>query len=436
MNGIRTTSYHPDFDGSSGTYTATTYSSPRSVSERCRDYVHTKPSPKTPQQEALSLVGALNKAVADDDKKKGSVDYGGDFEVVRRLREWNQPQNATYSNDSFPPYYGKTENWVGGWQNPLPANDVVPILQVGHPDFGDDPLGLRTYWGPIFFDRANITKPKASLAQFALELLLDVPQIPLQLLTQLFRLKSVGKEYLNVEFGWLPLFGDIVKAVHTLNKVDKILIQLKRDSERGVRRKMELWSESTTPESSSNIGYYLPSRPSQWLPDFGANAQRTIETHVKKRVWGSGRFRYHFEGYKELGLTSQQLRVISGIEVNPRLVYELLPWSWLVDWYSNLGPIISNWVSMSEDAFVADYAYVMGSIEITTTDISSGPYYSSIQNGEKGGTSTVSLVTRTRDEYKARYGATPYGFGLNPASFSSRKWAILVALGLAKFDPS
>lgn len=421
--------YVKDFSGAVSTGSSVAYGASRSVAERCRDYTY--------ELSHLLPTDPAKLALASGKNDSKNADRGGDFEVTRRTRYWQEGGGSTTKLVFLDDIYRDEYTQSGQWLASLRSDQVIPTLQVGLPEFGEDPLALNSYWGPIFFDRANPVAPKVNLATFAGELMQSVPTLPLQMFRRLQPIKDMGSEILNLEFGWLPFFADIRKSVQILNNVDKTLRQLARDSDKGIRRRMELHSESEILESISGRTFLTGPRDSRFFPEVGSipNADYSHEVKLTKRVWGSGRFRYHLGPYKPLNLTKQQLRVVTGLELTPRAVWELMPWSWLIDWASNAGAIISNLVSAQEDAFVADYAYVMGSITRETTTNYTPSYYPSRVNGETGALSTTSCRLRTVDEYKARYGATPYGFGLNPVDFSSRKWDILAALGLSRFNP-
>lgn len=392
---------------------------PLNMSERTYDYVRKKNSEEDRFQTALN---------------QNSIDNGSDFEVFRTTRTRNNPRYNTKlyfnSEGTTPPNApGPVMEIQSGRQAIGTTWDPSPPPAVSLPDLGHDPLGLKSYWGPAFFDKANPTKPKASLAQFALELLLGLPTFPLFAFQKLGTFRSLGSEYLNVEFGWLPFVSDIRKMVRALDSVDKQLAQLARDSGRPVRRRLNLHHSVREVVSYHDPGWwltthgYIPQKP----------GHREVYLTRRERVWGSGRFKYHFE-YKPLELTAQTMRIILGAELNPRTLYELLPWSWLLDWFTNTGYNVSNWVSNKGDSFAAEYAYVMGSIDILNRTTYVGNLGTTNLKGQTGLT-TVRSSELYVQSYRGRYSATPYGFGLNPAAFTAKQWAILVALGITKHSP-
>lgn len=113
-----------------------------------------------------------------------------------------------------------------------------------------------------------------------------------------------------------------------------------------------------------------------------------------------------------------------GLNFSPSVVYELTPWSWLIDWFSNAGDCISNMTDYND--LTAKYAYVMGSRE-SRFRIESEMYYHK---------------TTLRDTFvhslsrKQRVEANPFGFGLTWDALSARQLSILGALGIGRLPIS
>lgn len=114
---------------------------------------------------------------------------------------------------------------------------------------------------------------------------------------------------------------------------------------------------------------------------------------------------------------------IWGVRLNPEVLWNLTPWSWAADWVTNAEDVFANVSAFSSEGLVMRYGYVM---ETTTTRITDtlrptlgkyGPYTLQHSYG-----TTV----------KVRRRATPYGFGLDPGTFSAYQWGIIAALGISK----
>jgi hypothetical protein len=143
----------------------------------------------------------------------------------------------------------------------------------------------------------------------------------------------------------------------------------------------------------------------------------------------SGAFSYYFENgsdpIEKLKGYEQRINALLGVRVlTPEVLWELAPWSWLADYFANFGHLATNVTRFSQDGLVMKYGYLMRHSVSTRTYTQNGVAFRS------GGPGPFAITLKL--ERKERVRATPFGFGLNPNSFTTRQWAILAALGLTK----
>jgi hypothetical protein len=123
---------------------------------------------------------------------------------------------------------------------------------------------------------------------------------------------------------------------------------------------------------------------------------------------------------------SAQANKLFGTRLTPATLWELTPWSWAADWFGNIGDIIHNASALGDDGLVIRYGYIMDSYESIVTYTQEGPI--GINHGP-----VINSLSLTRiHTLKRRYRATPYGFGLIPADFTTRQKAIVAALGISR----
>jgi len=106
-------------------------------------------------------------------------------------------------------------------------------------------------------------------------------------------------------------------------------------------------------------------------------------------------------------------------------IYKLMPWTWLADWFSNVGKQLDYLNSIWYDGTTSKYAYVMRSREEKinqTVNIFAPPGYP-----EKSITWNYGVITKCR-----RAAASPFGFDLGAENLSTRQIAILAALGITR----
>jgi len=146
-------------------------------------------------------------------------------------------------------------------------------------------------------------------------------------------------------------------------------------------------------------------------------------------LWFSGSYRYFVNGddtlWAKLKAADQLANKLMGTRLTLETLWEAMPFSWLFDWYLNIGTLISNAQAFSSDDLVLRYGYLMNttvSEYVKTTDDSFG-----FTSKDRAPISTSYRTTR-----KQRFRANPYGFAQNPNSFSGKQWAILGALGMTK----
>ena len=278
------------------------------------------------------------------------------------------------------------------------------------------------------------TSPASNAATFTGELLRD--GIPSHIGKQLLRdrahfFRSLGSEYLNVEFGWKPFISDLRKFFVSVRDSHKILAQYERDAGKVIRRRYEFPTlESSTQLYAPRQIQVDPTGPSNMYADATGYGMQHGERITRKSIWFSGAYTYYLargdEHRKKMARLAQEADRLLGTRITPEVLWELAPWSWAIDWITNFGEIFTNLTRFSEDGLVMKYGYVMGDFTMTDRHFTTGCTW---RDGTSSGDARVVWENRT----KLRVHATPWGFGLDPSTdFTARQWSILVALGLSK----
>jgi hypothetical protein len=301
---------------------------------------------------------------------------------------------------------------------------------------GDVALG---YYGPAAIKRSAPTSPHVSLSTALAELKREgLPSLPgINLLKdRVAHFRELGGEYLNLEFGWKPIASDVQATIESIRKAGSLLEQFQRDSGRIVRRRHDFPVIRTTEiRAQPALGrLYTP-------PGWSSTAFRNLfvdssvtgtlyeSTVSETRTWFSGAFTYFIQ--KDNDVLNQfrwfeaKVNHLFGTRITPDVLWNLAPWSWLSDWYVNIGDNIANASALANDGLVMKYGYLMQETTSTHSCLVTGPR---LKTGEGSGGFLTTFVTQRKQRKKA----TPYGFGSNPASFTGRQWAILSALGFAR----
>lgn len=256
-----------------------------------------------------------------------------------------------------------------------------------------------------------------------------IPAIPgLQALKERTRiLRGVGREYLNVEFGWKPLEADIRAAALASKKAIQLLRRYEKQRGEAIRRRFEFPVEETV-VTQTDMGSKTPSPPisSAFYSVYNGRLTRTEE--FDQRVWFSGSFTYYISpGMSQGKMAAYEAAAdrLLGSRLTPDLVWQLTPWTWLTDWFVDFGSLIQQIQAMVLDGSVMWYGYVMASQKRSVLY--------SLNGATLTGRAPMNLYQQFVAETKQRVRATPFGFGLSPSTdLSMKQWSILAALGITR----
>jgi len=371
------------------------------------------------------------------------VDQGGEFFTTRRYVKGMDPE--------IPDHYPSQK--VQGTEN--------PVIDSGHRYFGPVFPGIEPYvnnfgypyspldsgassdaqliqLGATAISRCKPGQPVANLSVTFAELYREgLPSLVGHTLWEK-RARDLGpppkkgsQEYLNWVFGWAPLIADIKKAVFGLRNQDYLLAQYERDAGKLVRRRYDFPIDSqisveSFPGLYGVFGTHAGAiDDSMMTPRQFAQGTLTKTVKVTKERWFSGAFTYYLPGdynsRNELKRAASRARILLGIELTPEVIWNLIPWSWAVDWFANVGDVLSNVSDFALDDQVMWFGYMM---ETSITE-----WTWSLRGHACHGVRDPLDIT-FGVESKRRIKASPYGFGLSWDSFSPRQLAILAALGI------
>jgi len=253
-------------------------------------------------------------------------------------------------------------------------------------------------------------------------------------------LLGIADEFLNAEFGWMPMLREIGDFAKAVKQAGDIMQQYERDAGRLVRRKWDFPIENST--TAKLIG-------TESVPWFGGQIQtpgqlfgfqdpaemplgQVVEIkQVQRKLWFRGSFTYpvpdQSDAWSKLvdaASGRNAANVAFGSTITPETLWEIAPWSWALDWVSNAQEVVSNLQLFEVEGLVMPYGYMMDET-ITTRN-----YVWETLNAVSHPVSlTVSPVVVTTVK-KTRKQANPFGFGLEWSGLSPTKLAILAALGI------
>jgi len=336
-------------------------------------------------------------------------DRGHAFTLERKRQLWRGNGSWTTS-----PYVWTVKGWTysGSLSAPVSNLDTWAYQQ----------------WG-----RLAPTSVVFDAAQFFGELREGLPSVvPSLLKGKISFFKDLGKDYLNVEFGWKPFLSDLQNAAKALLNAQTALSRpygpVHRSSTveypdtsdygEGTRNGSILLQDVPTYLTSSEIS---KAYPGGLLPAGYTSLGLGISTYTTQKNWFEANFFLLPKiGYDPSDFVSR-LDSLVNTRITPSVLWELTPWSWLVDWGLRIGDALQTAERLADDRVHAQYAYGMRHTTVRR-------HAKVIENPRNLNLSSATLL-----EKKERVRANPYGFKVGGYSgLNAWQQSILLALGLTK----
>lgn len=280
-------------------------------------------------------------------------------------------------------------------------------------DLGLDKFQLVSY-GSSAVAKSIPDIPDFSLFRFVGELREGLPKVPIRILAKEKKLRATGGEYLNFQFGIAPLVSDLQHFLEAVQHPKfRAALQSRLDKEFRVRKVLDKGSTSTQ----------RPLTSAEMSVGPAAGGTGYLKSTRDWRVWSSCSFAYH--QLTELDRLLADLdNVTGGLGVLPTAIdiWNLIPWSWLVDWFTNFNQVMTNLSYLGRDGLYLRYGYVMAT-------------YTDVQEHYRAGTAynhPYSTIGTLKTERKYRVGASPFGFGYTWKDFNPFQLSILGALGVSR----
>lgn len=219
---------------------------------------------------------------------------------------------------------------------------------------------------------------------------------------------------------------DVRDFVNFQRNAQKRLKQLLRDNGRPVRRSITMQDDEVASATygGSGYGFVYPTLITQFYSKTPVALIRISETD---RVWASGTYKYWLPaGPRDVKWTRSMLSRIHGLHPSPSVVYNAIPWTWLIDWFFNVGNVIENLETGVADRLAASHFYVMREYRETAT--TEATMWFKRKSGEEFSvTSQCSVIRKSCERNKGN----PFGFTV-PNPLNGMQLSILGALGVSR----
>jgi len=357
--------------------------------------------------------------------------YGTDLVIA--------PDSATIGESSwlFPPMTGLPER---AWNAAKPriekaegyvflreASDIPHMLKTSSAFFHDQWKKTRAIYGGTG-DLVN-TLPSHLSNGLTVQIERDHKMTP----------TKAADHFINHQFGWAPFVSDINSFYDAFSRMDEHITRLSRNNGQFTRRSVPVFKGTTVTKIGSGTGTKVFPNSSfdydtrwntgvSWF--IGSGATWELYDILTDNCVATGKFRYYrpeFDyanpEYSSVMNTLRRRAAILGLRVNPSNIYKATPWTWAIDWVSNVGKHIDFLNDTLVDSVACEYCYVTRHTIRVRRFIQKLPFASG----------TLTLQFDRIVDTKQREGArSPYGFGLTLDNLTPRQIAITAALGISR----
>lgn len=260
-------------------------------------------------------------------------DFGNDH-VLTLTKSWKvvKPMSgASFSST------GKLLRYTSG--SPLPQGFSPSFGPIVMPPFTTQSMNVLT---TKLLGRSNPSRPIVDLPVFAFELK-DLPKMIKQAGDAIRWLRSgkrgatptatgLANANLAYQFGWAPLLSDLWKLLTFQEAYEKKKAELEKlYSSAGLRRSV------TLDEQTIGVGgttYFLHTNGLTLIGNGSGEA--------KYKAWGSVRWKpTKVPPGTRHPSDLDVFRAALGLDITLATVWEAIPWSWLIDWFTNVGDFLS-----------------------------------------------------------------------------------------------
>jgi len=389
-------------------------------------WIGTPPDPKKPNLASGSLSRCVDETHPEffrlmrDRARKGNIKLG-------RSRDFGGPLAIERASVSMPARKYVTKVFSGstlqGYAGIMPPSTMYNtamnrafrgIMPSVSTSLGVDRNTLKAL-GSTAVKKSIPDIPTFSLFRFIGELKAGLPKVPLKALRESKSFSALGDEYLNLQFGIVPTVSDVQKLIEQLQSPKlRSAVEQTLTNEHRVRKVVDKGTTSTI----------RPLTGSEMALSSGLSGQTGyLSVTTDYRIWSSITFiDYQVTEFQRL-LNDLDSR-LGGLGAVPTAIdiWNLVPWSWFVDWFTNLNHVITNLSYLGKDGLAIRRGYLMA-------------HYSTREVHHREGLVVGSPFSTTGEiltERKYRVHASPFGFGYTWKDFDTFQLSILGALGVSR----
>ena len=201
------------------------------------------------------------------------------------------------------------------------------------------PAASMNYWKTKALANLNLNKPSVDIPLNIFEFK-DFPRMLKDLgrvLNGKIKPTDIPNGHLAYQFGWKPLFNDLVQLLNLADDIQRRKLQLMKAMNKGGLRMERSLGSFDLPRMFYGEPYMFE-KPVGSLPNmFSANAS----WDGYEKAWFSARIAVIPSKLPSGNLETIAARAALGLNFSAGTIWEMLPWSWLIDYFSNVGDVLN-----------------------------------------------------------------------------------------------
>lgn len=358
--------------------------------------------------------------------------------LVRDLPTYDQWWNAEQRAEQYTRGYGKSRPGKPGASIGVSVGEFlqgdiprIPGLSTISGAFRSnvEAIGTSRRWGYVrsygsLLDRLRGIFPGIRLRD-----------IPGHLIGRLGVFRKAGDEFLNIAFGWKPFLNDVRDMFDVMGTIRASLDKLLAEQGRVLRRRAIVKHETSVTQPVQATYAYPFAQVNGGVGGWPmtGSSHHTVTRTVEEKIWFVGHWIYYLFHFNDWLWEASATQALFGLAVTPQLLWELLPWSWLIDWFSNVDQVLAN---LSPNAagspllldsylmrHVKDEAVAQCHVKLVAND-HPGYNWPAVDHTFR---STFAVETKQRT-----VGGNPFGLDVQLVDLNDHQLSILAALGWSK----
>lgn len=171
--------------------------------------------------------------------------------------------------------------------------------------------------------------------------------------------RHLSGEYLSFQFGWRQLYNDLRKMLTSPERVAKRLNRLVSSAGKKAMYGSTIKFSDALPSSSPTLHLGL-SADREYSP-FSTQTAGVRNCHLRCSMKAT----FRFPDANVPKFREEYFARSIGTNLVPGDFYDLIPWSWLVDWFTGAGEYLHAVQEINDDPSLIDYGFISSRVEST-----------------------------------------------------------------------